>query len=116
MEGDVFYYTSPFFIIMKRQDFEKIINKLQFTIIKCDVANSSGIDIVDFVNPFYSVISTFFESYFGEYVRTIIEWYLYEYKAGEMKILDSKTEEVLYDFDQEGDLWKFVVENNANAE
>ena len=48
-------------------------------------------------------------------ITSTIDWYLYEYKKGEMKIFDSETEDILYDLDQEGELWRFVVENNANS-
>ena len=93
---------------MTKEEFDKIIYKIQDLDKKYDLAFESGVDLMSFIDGHSFVVEKLFNSICGLEKTDILYWYLYEYREGNMKIYDQKTSEVLYDFDKEGDLWKYI--------
>jgi glutamine cyclotransferase len=93
---------------MKKEQFSNIIKELKNADQKCSGAFNIGIDTINFTDNYHSVIQELLRSIFGLEKTETLYWYLYEYQEGKMKIYDNKTSEVLYDFDKEGDLWKYM--------
>lgn len=96
---------------MNKETFDKIINKLKSHHENCIQINLAGIDLINFNEDIYSVVSELLLFSFGEDAKEIIEWYLYEYREGKMQIMHPTKEEVMYDLDKDGELWRFVVES-----
>ena len=93
---------------MTKEHFYKIIDNIRYCDDKCNRAFQAGVDLINFTGGYHSIIDGLLTSIFDKEKVGILYWYLYEYKEGEMKIYDQKTSEVLYDFDKEGDLWKYM--------
>ena len=95
---------------MTKQKFLEIVEKLKAHYLQEGQAYAIGIDLINFSAPLNSVISDLLIDKFGPGKVDVLSWYLYEYRYGKMKITHSKTKEVLYDLDKEGDLWKYMNE------
>jgi len=93
---------------MTKEQFDEIIYKIQDLDKKYNLAFESGVDLMSFMDGHSFVVEELFNSIFGLEKTAILYWYLYEYREGQMKIYDHKTSKVLYDFDKEGDLWKYM--------
>ena len=95
---------------MTEQKFLDIIEKLKSHFLKERQAYAVGIDVISFSDALNNVISDLLVDKFGQEKTNVLNWYLYEYRYGQMKLSDAKTGKVLYDLDKEGDLWKYMNE------
>lgn len=96
---------------MKEQDFNNIITRLKKHHENCFKISSAGVDFISFNDDLYFVISELLKFYFNRDIKEIIDWYLYEYREGEMEIICPNEGKVLYDLCKDGELWRFVIES-----
>ena len=95
---------------MNEIQFNIMVSKLQKVRDNCSALYKLGVCIREPLENLHEVITILLDDKFEEHKKDVFNWFLYEYRKGKMVITSSKTGEVLYVLDREGDFWKYMNE------
>jgi len=94
--------------------FERIVFELKEQQEKLDKVYEAGIDLIDFTDPYESVISMLIGSIYGQEGRDTFDWWCYEKNFGErtdLKMTDKDENELCRTIEE---LHQYLEENKVN--
>jgi len=93
---------------MKEETFNLVVDKLQKTHASEKQLCSLGVSVMELTDKYHTAITALLMESFSTDKIDTLNWYLHEYRKGKMKIINSKTKKVMFDFDKTGDLWEYM--------
>jgi hypothetical protein len=97
---------------MKFEDFERILSMIDEQDSRVNQLYKNKIDIMEFVDPYHSVIAMLFKEIYGEQGYDWIGWFVYENDMGRKKLEAYEDDNTLICQDVKG-LWEYIEKNHS---
>ena len=105
----------PIKVIIQKKNFCDMLRDLQYVNDRTlGMKHDYKVDMMQYDDPFYTIIESLFELHYTQEQRNIINWWLYDkfLPTGETLILTNKDTEDIIPSEVPEDIWELIQEHN----